>query len=240
VEGLSLYHEVVAIANLLLNLLNFIAWESRYDTVYEGSVNAASLLEPFLEVFAQVPKLDILIDAILQHVSVQEDQLTWEDDQTLGLVAVECLIATIEQLYQLAGIRRSRGILQFAGRIEGDTSLSGVRNHEADFGLIGQCHESSVLCVRIQCATNHVDTLQGVYGLTVLAALQVYVVKAILGVEPVYHTSFDRLYDYYATVKIGLLVHIPDNPIYECTEEITLTELNHLFRHHALWSELFV
>ena len=240
VEGFSLYDEVVAIRNLLLNLSDFLAWEARNDTVYEGSVNATSLLEPFLEVVTQVPELDILIDAVLQYVSVQEDQLTWEDNQTLGLVALESLIAAIEQLNQLAGIRRSRRILQLTSGVEGDTSLCGVRNHEADFGLISERHESGVLGIGVQCATNHVDTLQSVNGLTVLATLKVHVVQTILGVQPVYHTFFNRLYNDYATVKVGFLVHVPDNPIYECTEEVTLTELNHLFRHYALRRELFV
>ena len=83
VEGLSLDNEVVAITDLFLNLLDLIAWEAWYDTVYEGSVNATSLLEPLLEVGTEVPQVNILIDAVLQHVTVQENQLAREDDQSL-------------------------------------------------------------------------------------------------------------------------------------------------------------
>ena len=240
VEVLGLNHQVVAVRNLLLNLGNLLAGESRYDTVHECSVNAASLLEPLLEVLAQLPQVDILIDAILQHVAVQENQLAGEDDQSLGLVAVECLIAAIQQLYQLTGIAAGGSILQLTAGIEGDTGLSGVRDHETNLGLIGQSHEGSVLSIGVQRAADHVDTLEGVHGLAVLTTLQVHMVQAVLSVQPVHHTLLNGLYYYHTAVEVGLLVHIPDNPIYECTEEVTFTELNHLFRHHALRSKLFV
>ena len=65
-------------------------------------------------------------------------------------------------------------------------------------------------------------------------------IEAVLGIEPIHHTSFYRLHYDNRTVEIGLLVHIPDNPIYECTEEVAFSELNNLFRHNALRRELFV
>ena len=207
VEGLSLNHEVVAVTDLLLNLLDLIAGEARHDTVHEGSIHTASLLEPLLEVGTEVPQVDILIDTVLQHVTVQEDQLTGEDDQTLCGVAVEGLVTTIQQLYQFAGIRTGGSILQLTTGVEGDTCLSGVRDHETDLGLVGQCHKGGILGIGIQRTADHVDTLEGVHGLTVLTTLQVHMVQTILGIEP---------------------------------EEVTFTELNHLFRHHALRSKLFV
>ena len=82
-EGLGLYHEVVAIRDLLLNLSNLLAGEARYDTVHECSIHAACLFEPFLEVGTEVPQFNILIDAVLQHVAIQEDKFAREDDQTL-------------------------------------------------------------------------------------------------------------------------------------------------------------
>ena len=92
----------------------------------------------------------------------------------------------------------------------------------------------------VQCAADDVDTLQGVHGFSVLTTLQVYVVQTVLTIQPFYHTLVDRLYDNNTTIEVGLLVHVPDNPINECTEEVTLTKLNDLFRHHALRSEIFV
>ena len=173
-------------------------------------------------------------------MTVQEDQLTGEDDQSLCGVAVEGLITTVQQLYQLARIRAGGRILEFACGVEGDTSLRRVRDHEADLRLICQCHEGSVLRIGVQRTADDVDALQRVHGLAVLTTLQVHVIEAVLGIEPVHHTFFNRLYDDNATVEVSLLVHIPDNPIYECAEEVTFTELNHLFRHHALRSKLFV
>ena len=173
-------------------------------------------------------------------MSVQEDQLTGEDDQSLCGIAVEGLIAAIQQLHQLTGIRTCRCILQLTAGVEGDTGFCGVRDHETDLGLVSQCHESSILGIGIQRTADHVDTLKGVHGLAVLTTLQVHMVQTILGIEPVNHTSFNRLYNDNGAVEVGLLVHVPDNPIYKCTEEVTFTELNHLFRHHALRSKLFV
>ena len=240
VEVFSLYDEVIAIANLLLNLSNLLAGESRHDTVYEGSVNATALVEPLLEVCGQLPQFDVLIDAILQHVTVQENKLTGEDDESLRGVTVESLPAAVQQLHQLTGIRTGGFVLQLAGGVKSDTCFGGVRNHEANLRLVSQSHEGIILGVGVQCAADNVDALQGVHGLTVLAALQVDVVQAVLTVQPLYHTLVDRLYDNDTTIEVGLLVHVPDNPIYECTEEVSLTKLNHLFRHHALRSEVFV
>lgn len=65
-------------------------------------------------------------------------------------------------------------------------------------------------------------------------------VEAVLTVEPVNHTALDRLYNNYTTVEVGLLVHVPDDPINKCAEEVTFAKLDNLFRHHALRSEFRV
>ena len=65
-------------------------------------------------------------------------------------------------------------------------------------------------------------------------------IQAVLCIEPVNHTTLDGLYYNNATVEVGLLVHVPDNPINKSTEEIALTKLNNLFRHNALRRKLFV
>ncbi len=173
-------------------------------------------------------------------MTVEEDQLTGEDDKSLRGIAVEGLITTVQQLYKLTGIAAGRCIFELTVGIEGDTGLSSVRDDETDLGLVSQCHEGGILGVGVQRTANDVDTLQRVHGLAVLTTLQVHMVQAVLGVEPVHHTSFNGLYDNDTTVEVGLLVHVPDNPINECAEEVSFTELNHLFRHHALRSELFV
>ena len=182
----------------------------------------------------------VLLDAVLQHVAVQENQLAGEDNQALRGVAVEGLPAAVEQLHQLAGIAAGGSVVQFAGGVEGDAGLGGVRDDEANLGLVGQSHEGGILAVWVQGAANHVDALQRIHGLAVLAALQVDVVQAVLAVEPFCHTALDRLYDNDRTVEVGLLVHVPDNPINERAEEVSFAKLNHFFGHHALRRELFV
>jgi hypothetical protein len=66
------------------------------------------------------------------------------------------------------------------------------------------------------------------------------VVKTILTIEPVDHTSIEWLYNNYRTIEVGLLVHVPDDPINECTEKIALAKLNDFLGHNALRSEVFV
>ena len=240
VEVLSLYDEVVAIANLLLNLGNLLAGEARNDAVYESCIDTARLVEPLLEVSRQLPQLDVLIDAFFQHVAIEEDELAGEDDETLGGVTVKGLPTAIEQLDEFARIAAGGFVIELARRIESNTCLSSVRDDETNLRLVGQCHESIVLRVGVQRATDDVDALQGVDGLTVLTTLQVNMIQTVLTVQPVDHTLVDGLYDDNRTIEVGLLVHIPDNPINKSTEEVTLTKLNHLFRHHALRSEVFV
>lgn len=78
-EALSLHDEVILVADLLLNLFDGITWESRNDTVNEGSAYVAVLCEPLLEtlIFSahiSLPKLNILIDAVLKMVTIEEDE----------------------------------------------------------------------------------------------------------------------------------------------------------------------
>ena len=240
VEVLSLYDEVVAIADLLLNLLDFVAGEAGHDAVYQRSIDAAAFLEPLLEALAELPQFDVLLDAVLQYVTVQEYELAGEDNQALGGITVEGLVAAIEQLHELARIAAGRSIFELARRVEGDTGLCGVGDDEANLGLVSQGHEGSVLRIGVQGAADDVDALQGVHGLAILTSLQVDVVQAVLTVEPLGHTSFNRLDDDYRTVEVGLLVHVPDNPIYERAKEVTLSELNHLLGHYALRCKLLV
>jgi hypothetical protein len=65
-------------------------------------------------------------------------------------------------------------------------------------------------------------------------------VEAVLAVEPFNHTLCQGLNYNYRTIEIGLLVHVPDNPINESAQEVSFAKLNNFLRHHALWSEMFV
>lgn len=65
-------------------------------------------------------------------------------------------------------------------------------------------------------------------------------IEAVLAVEPVDHAAVDRLDDDNAGIEVGLLVHVVDDPVNECTEEITLTKLNDSFWHDALRSGALV
>ena len=60
--------------------------------------------------------------------------------------------------------------------------------------------------------------------------LKVHMIKTILSIDHVDHTSFDRLHQHYSGIEICLLVCIPDDPVNECSEEITFSELDYLCR----------
>ena len=114
-EYLSLYYEVVLISYLVLYLYDVLAWEARYDTVNECSAHVVVLLKPLGEslcLLAKVrsPKLNILADAILKVMTVEEDKLARHDDKTFGRISVKGIEAVPEQLCQLSWVRGSRCI----------------------------------------------------------------------------------------------------------------------------------
>lgn len=85
VENLSLDDEVVRIANRLLNLSDVLTGEARDNAIDERRTDVAIICEPSLErliVSAEVtlPKLDVLEDAILKMMTVEEDELARHDD----------------------------------------------------------------------------------------------------------------------------------------------------------------
>ena len=217
VENFGLYHQVVVILQFFFDSGNIFAGESRYDTVYERSIYAASLFEPFFEIFTEVPQFDILIDGFFQFMAIEENKFAGKDDKALGLIAIECFITVIKQLSQFTGIRRSGSIVQFTSGIESDTSFGRIGYDETHLGLLGKFHKLVVLSIRIERTADDIDHCKAVYHLTFVKALQIYVIKAILLIEHIDHTFFDRLYDNYATIEIGFLVHIINNPIYKCT-----------------------
>ena len=239
-EDFSLYNHVVIILQFFLDSGNVLTRESRNNTVYQCSINATSLFEPGLEFIAQVPQFDILVNGFFQFMAVQEDQLTRENDQTLCHITVESLETMVQQLSQFARIRRSRSIFQFAGRIESDTSFGCIGDNKTHFRLFCQLHEFSILGIRVQRTTDDINHSQTVDSLSFIQSLQIYMIQTILRIQHVNHTFFNRLYDNDTTVKICLLVHIVDNPIHKCTQEVTFTKLNDSFRTDCLKCSFFV
>ena len=222
VEDFCLYNEVILVRNLLLNLCNLLAWESWNDTVYQCSANIAIVCEPALESFVVsteilFPKFDILIDALLEVVTVQEDKLARHDDKTLLRITIKELVAVEQQLNQLAWVAAGRSICKLALVVESDTSLCSVRDYEANLRLLCQSHVSQILCVRVDGTADNIDTLKAIYSLAIETTLKVYVIEAVLTIEPIYHTALNRLNYYYRTIEVGLLVHVPYNPVYKCT-----------------------
>ena len=222
-------------------MCDIFAREARYDTVNQSCANVVVFLKPLFEALVicseiVFPKLDILADAVFQMVTVQENQLARHKDQTFLRIAVECFVATEEQLNELARISRCRGIREFAGIIKRDSGLGGVRNHETDLRLVGKSHEGCVLAVRIQRTADHVNTLERVDCLAIQTALQIHVIEAVLTVEPLHHSFVNRLNNYYRTVEVRLCVHVPYDPVNKCAKEVTLAKLNDFLRHHALRS----
>ena len=103
-EDLTLYNEVVLEAYALVDLTDSIFRVSRNYTVNEGAVYSASLFKPGLEVFSEVPEVDILIDTFLEFLSVEEDKLAREDDESLCHVTAEMLISAVKKLCKLARV----------------------------------------------------------------------------------------------------------------------------------------
>ena len=245
VENLCLYHQVVFITDFLLYLCNLLAGEAGNDAVYQCSAYVAVFREPLLETFIVgteivFPQFDILIDALLQVMAVEENQFARHDDETLGGVALKGLIAAVEQLHEFAGITAGGSVAQLARGVEGNACLSGVGDDKAYLRLVGQCLIGPELGIGVQRARDDIDALQCVHGLTVLAALQVDMIETVLTVEPVHHTAFDGLHHHYAAIEISSLVHLPYYPVYESTEEISFTKLDDFLWHHALWSGALV
>ena len=96
-----------------------------------------------------------------------------------------------------------------------------------------------MLCVWVNTTANNVDTVELIYSLAIETALKVDVIEAVLTVEPLYHTAVDWLNDNDRSVEISLGIHVPYNPVNECTEEVSLTKLYYSFWHYTLRCSAF-
>ena len=103
-EDLTLDNEVVLEADALVDLVDGVLRITWNDSVYECAVNSASLFEPCLESFSEIPEVNVLIDALLEFFAVKEDELARKDDESLGHITVEVLISVIKKLSELARI----------------------------------------------------------------------------------------------------------------------------------------
>ena len=65
-------------------------------------------------------------------------------------------------------------------------------------------------------------------------------VQAILCVQHVDHSPVDRLDHHNAAVKIHFFIHLLDNPIHECPEEIAFAELDNPFRIQHFAGSFFI
>ena len=131
VEALSLHHEVVLVANLLLDFVDGVAWETRNDTVYECCAYEAMVGKPSFEslvvcTHVLFPEFDILVDAFLEMVSVKENKLAWHKDKSFLWVTVEEFVAMEEQLYEFTGIAGCWCVCKLAFVIECDACLCSV------------------------------------------------------------------------------------------------------------------
>ncbi|MPM67753.1 hypothetical protein SDC9_114677 [bioreactor metagenome] len=98
VEDLCLYYQVVIILKFFFDSIDVFAGEARYDTVNQRCINTASFFKPCFEFGTEVPKFNVLVDGFFQFVTVKEDQLAWEDDKSLALVAIKGLETMVKQL----------------------------------------------------------------------------------------------------------------------------------------------
>ena len=228
VEDFSLVQQVVLVAHALAQLGGIIARITRDDAVHQRAVHAAGGLEPFRETFSQFPQVDVLADAFLQVLAVFEDQLAREEDHALGRIALEELVPMVQELGQFAGIGRSGGILELAGRIEGDTRLGGVGDDETHLRLLGQLHISLEISIGIDTPADNIDQVHAVHRLAVQESLEVQMIQAVLLVQHVDHTTVDGLDHYDGSVKVRLLVGFPDNPLDESPQEVAFAELDDL------------
>ena len=234
VEDLALHHRSVLVADTLPQLLFVVAGIAVDDAVDECGADRAAVGYPFAEslsfVEVFVPQVDVLVDALFEVMSIAEDQLTGQDDESLLGVAVETSVAAIEQLREFGRIGGGRCVAQFARIVEGDTGLGGVGDDKAHLGLLGQSHECVVLCIGIQRAADAADTLAGVYLLVAFQSEQVDMVEAVLCAQRLDMVALAWLYDDDRAIESRLVVHFLDHPVHKCSEEVALTKLYHTLR----------
>ena len=104
VEDLTFDDKLVIVSYALVYLTDGIFRISRHDAVNKRAIDATCLLEPCLETFFKVPKLNILMYAFFQMLAIEEDEFAWKDYQTFGRIAIEMSLSMVKKLREFAGI----------------------------------------------------------------------------------------------------------------------------------------
>jgi len=185
--------------------------------------------------------VDILQNALLQLLTIVEDEFARQNDEAFGRVALEIFITVMEQLHEFAGIRCGGLVGELARGVKNDARLGGVGDHETHFGLFGELQIIIKILVRVNATADYVDEFHGVNGIAVaVETLDIDVIEAVLVGEVFDFAARPRLHSHDRAVEIGLLVGLLDNPFHKSAEKIALAYLNHLFGVGVFGYSIFV
>ena len=116
-------------------------------------------------------------------LSVQEDKLAGENDESLVGRTVEIFIAVIQELNELAGVARCGLVGELALGIEGESGLGGIGDDESHFGLFSEFEILFELSVRVEAAADDVNHIDAVNDVAVVKPLKIDVIQSILGIQ---------------------------------------------------------
>src|SRR5690554_561803 len=213
VEVFPYYDQLVFKAQFFLNGQDVVFGEARYNAVDQRVAKAAGLFNPIEEVCFQFPFARMLQHVFFQNVPVAVDEFAGEENQALGRVALESLIALMQEGRYFSRKRVLGLHVQAVVLVPRYARLGGVGNHKAQLGIENGILVLFVVGVRIDPFVDAVDETVFLYGLAILNALEVNMVKAILVVKHVYHASGQGLNHIDSAVEVDLLVHLIHNPV---------------------------
>ena len=173
-----------------------------------------------------------MVDTALQFFAVVVNQLTGQDNKPL----FPRLIAAVQYLGELAGEAGAGGIGELTGGVIDNTGFGGVGNHI--FQFLGFCQRHHGIKIRFAVRGIEAPGNRGDDPLAVnLHAAQI--APEIQGVEPLllieqFNLGFAPvgpagLYQDALAVPAGFFVGNVKPIVYKCTQEIPLSELQHLF-----------
>ena len=231
---LGLHDQVVVVADLLLDLVDRIARESRNDAVHERIAEVAVPLYPVDELLPQPVVLGVLDDILVQRGAVVLDQLAADDAQTLRRIAVEVLEALVEQRGHLGGIGLGRAGRQVVALLVADTGLGGVRDGDLELGREEIALVLFILHVWVERIHHALHQTHVLGRPLVLDALQIDMVHVVLLVQQVDHAQHlalgidDRLTDSHTGIHHPLFIGDIDLPVHEGAQKVAFAELEDL------------
>ena len=228
-ENLGLVKQIVLVADPLADTGRIVARIARHDTIHKGRIHTTGRVKPLREFRSELPEIDILPDALLQMLSVFENQFARENDKALRLVTGKMPESVIKELRELAGIREGGRIIQLAVRIEFYSGLCRIRYDETYLRLLRQLEIILEIDIGIDSPAYDINHFDAVHSFPFINALKIEMVESILLVEHIHPSLVDGLDHNYRCIEIRLLVCFPDDPIDKGPEEITLSELNDFF-----------